>query len=301
MARSPTVSGRRPLPIAAVSDLLEIPIPTIRSWERRYGFPSPTRTDGRHRRYEQVEIDQLRGVRDAIMQGYGAREAVALVREGRSHGASAIPYVEALLRSAMDLDPSASRAVLLESADDLGVEGAIVRVAIPAMQEVGSRWRAGACDAANEHEMTEVVRRWLARELALADPPTRPRPVVLACGPKELHCVGLEAFAVILARRGWPLIVLGALTPVASLRKAVQDADAAAAVVVAQRGLNRRSTAEALRAIRPLLGRASCYAGGAFATPAARKDVSGTYLGPDLIEASTILASVAEASRIGSG
>ncbi|HEX6131851.1 MAG TPA: MerR family DNA-binding transcriptional regulator, partial [Actinomycetota bacterium] len=45
------------LTIAAVSELLDIPIPTIRSWERRYGFPTPARTGGRHRRYGPAEAE----------------------------------------------------------------------------------------------------------------------------------------------------------------------------------------------------------------------------------------------------
>ena len=52
------------MPIAAVSSLLGIPVPTIRSWERRYGFPVPSRTQGQHRRYTVEEVDQLRKLRD---------------------------------------------------------------------------------------------------------------------------------------------------------------------------------------------------------------------------------------------
>jgi DNA-binding transcriptional MerR regulator len=54
------------LTIATVSELLDIPIPTIRSWERRYGFPTPVRTQGKHRRYSVAEADQLRLLRDVI-------------------------------------------------------------------------------------------------------------------------------------------------------------------------------------------------------------------------------------------
>ena len=68
------------MPIASVSSLLGIPIPTIRSWERRYGFPVPSRTLGQHRRYSLDEIDQLRMVRDEITRGHNAREAVDVVR-----------------------------------------------------------------------------------------------------------------------------------------------------------------------------------------------------------------------------
>ena len=66
--------------IAAVSSLLGIPVPTIRSWERRYGFPVPARTQGKHRRYSVDEIDQLRMMRDEITRGHSAREAVDIVQ-----------------------------------------------------------------------------------------------------------------------------------------------------------------------------------------------------------------------------
>ena len=44
--------------IATVSKLLGVPVPTIRSWERRYDFPAPPRTDGLHRRYGDV-VDRI--------------------------------------------------------------------------------------------------------------------------------------------------------------------------------------------------------------------------------------------------
>src|SRR4051812_44897471 len=53
-------TGIRPVPqqpevgtgltIQAVSQLLDVPAPTIRSWERRYGVPPTSRSQGGHRR-----------------------------------------------------------------------------------------------------------------------------------------------------------------------------------------------------------------------------------------------------------
>ena len=34
-----------------VADATGVPASTIRAWETRYGWPSPARTSGRHRRY----------------------------------------------------------------------------------------------------------------------------------------------------------------------------------------------------------------------------------------------------------
>ncbi len=306
-ARSIRDAATRPanqLAIAAVSDMLDIPIPTIRSWERRYGFPAPARTRGRHRRYSIQDVEQLRTLRDTITLGYAAGEAVVIVRAGPVHVPARRPAIDALLKSAMDLDPTTARSVLHEATTTLGVEPTIVEVALPALQEVGSRWKVGACDAANEHVMTDTVRAWFARLATLAPPPTRQHPIVLSCGPKELHSAGLEAFGVIIARRGWPTLTLGALTPVQALRGTVVKSAAAAAVVVAQRGVNRRSTIESLEAIHGFLGRSTFYAGGAFATPTSRRDVPGTYLGTDLVEAASIVEAVTHQSgrsTIGAG
>lgn len=275
--------------IAAVSEKLRIPIPTIRSWERRYGFASPPRTHGRHRRYTSTEVKQLRALRDAIAAGHSAREAVEMLREGGAPASARRPEVDALLKAAMDLDPNEARTILIGAAESLGVEVAAVEVALPALQEVGTRWKTGTCDVANEHLMTEAVRAWLARLLTLAPAPARQAPVVLSCGPKELHSAGLEAFGLILARRGWSVLLLGALTPVDSLVRAVTDTRAPAAVVVAQRSVNRRSTLESIEAIDGLVGLRAFYAGSAFASPVSRRGVPGTYLGTDLLGAADVM------------
>src|SRR4051812_27451518 len=69
-------TGSSRLTISSVSSLLGVPVPTLRSWERRYGFPSPARTNGRHRRYAMDEVELLRALRDEITRGHPAREAV---------------------------------------------------------------------------------------------------------------------------------------------------------------------------------------------------------------------------------
>lgn len=273
------------LTISAVSSNLGIPVPTIRSWERRYDFPAPGRTRGKHRRYTRREVDLLRQLRDEITRGHPARLAVELIRSRGTAGVPRTRYLDDFLGSAMRLDPGGLRGVLDGAAEALGVETAIRDVALPVMRELGSRWASGDCDIAHEHLATEAVRVWLARQSAMAPPPFRPRPLVLACGPKDLHSIGLEAFGVLLARRGWSTRILGALTPTASLLAATRAAEAAGAVVTSQRNVTRRSAVEAISALTAVPGVSAFYAGDAFATPAARRDVPGVYLGPDIVGA----------------
>jgi DNA-binding transcriptional MerR regulator len=277
------------LAIAAVSELLEVPIPTIRSWERRYGFPTPVRTRGKHRRYSIAEADQLRMLRDEIARGHPTKEAVELVRRASQQTVPRHELFERFLRLAMRMDPTGLRETLQEAADTLGVEQAIRDVALPAMREMGSRWKAGVCDTAHEHLATEAVRAWLARLSTLAPPPFRPSALVLACGPKDLHSIGLEAFGVILARRGWSVRSLGALTPVEALVVATRVVGARGAVVTSQRSVTRRAAVEALAAVDAVPGVRPFYAGMAFAPSSARRDIPGTYLGQDILEGAIVL------------
>jgi methanogenic corrinoid protein MtbC1 len=191
----------------------------------------------------------------------------------------------------MSLDIALLRAELDAAAERLGVEDTIRRVILPAMREIGSRWKAGRCDVGREHLATEGVRSWLARQASLAPTPFRPHPIVLACGPQDLHTIGLEAFALILARRGWPCRVLGARTPTDALVSTVQEVGAVGAVVTAQRAVTRTSAAAAVQAADALPGVRAFYAGDAFVAPASRKGLPGTYLGEDLVQAAVVVDS----------
>jgi MerR family transcriptional regulator, light-induced transcriptional regulator len=287
----PQRSSDAGVPIATVSRTLDIPVPTIRSWERRYGFPSPPRTWGRHRRYTAQEIEQLRQLRDLITRGHPARDAAARLSAAPARVGDG-ELLEAMVDGAVHLDSEMIRSALDRSAERLGVEGAIRDVLFPAMHEIGKRWKAGTCNVEQEHLATGSVRAWLARQAAMTPPPFRADPVVLACGPKDLHTIGLEAFAVVLARRGWPCRVLGAITPATALVATVHAVRAVAAVVTAQRSVTRRAAIESLGAVDAVPGVEAFYAGGAFVAPSARGDVPGTYLGEDVVLAAEVLEDV---------
>jgi DNA-binding transcriptional MerR regulator len=273
--------------------MLGIPVPTIRSWERRYGFPAPARTGGRHRRYGAHEVAALREVRDRITRGERAGHAIRSVQaEGPRDERPTDPALDAFGTAAATLDQRALHDVLRDAEARLGTDRAIVEVALPGMRAVGTSWHAGELDVAAEHAATTTVRAWLAGLLPRRVPPLGP-PVVLACPRGEQHTLGLEALDVLLARRGVATLLLGANTPTHSLADAVRSARARVAVVTAHRAVVRRPAIEALGELARLR-RAPYYAGNAFATPRSRADAPGTYLGEDLLDAMEI---VCEATR----
>jgi len=64
---------------------------TLRSWERRYGFPSPARSAGGHRQYLLAEVESLRL---ALGETHNVSSAIALARE-RGEGPSSSTRVAA--------------------------------------------------------------------------------------------------------------------------------------------------------------------------------------------------------------
>lgn len=51
--------GARWRSIGEVAELIGVSVMTIRSWERRYGWPRPARTHGSHRRYSEDDVRRL--------------------------------------------------------------------------------------------------------------------------------------------------------------------------------------------------------------------------------------------------
>jgi methanogenic corrinoid protein MtbC1 len=277
------------LPIHEVSRLLGVPAPTLRAWELRYGIPAAPRTAGGHRRYSTDAVAQVRLMRDEIARGRRASEAARQVLALMDQTGPARELVDSLLAASTQMEPGAVVAVLDRAADELGLPAAMDEVLMPAMRQVGQWWETGRCDVAQEHLTSEAARGWLSRLSAFAPAPVRRNPVVLACGPRDLHTLGLETLGVLLAYDGWSCRVLGARTPADTLVTAARATSAAAVVVVSHLSVGRRPAIEAIRAVANS-GIEVFYAGNAFLFSRARDRVPGTYLGESLAVAAEVLS-----------
>lgn len=71
--------------IAAAASILGVSTNTLRSWERRYGFPNPLRSSGGHRRYALQEIHTLR---QTLAETRDISAAAALARTRGAKAAS---------------------------------------------------------------------------------------------------------------------------------------------------------------------------------------------------------------------
>lgn len=179
--------------IKEAGELLQVPTPTLRSWERRYGLPTTARSVGGHRRYTFAALNQMRLMRDEIAIGRPAADSARWVRGLLDETNPARERIDAIMAASTTMDSAAIVGLLEQARTDLGLATAIDEVLLPAVRQVGTWWEAGLCDVGQEHFTTEVVRGWLARMITLAPPAESESWVLLAVGPRDLHTVGSNA------------------------------------------------------------------------------------------------------------
>ena len=66
--------------INAAAEMLGVSPSTLRSWERRLGYPQPHRTPGNHRLYE---LDEVEALREALRETHNISSAVEVARRAR--------------------------------------------------------------------------------------------------------------------------------------------------------------------------------------------------------------------------
>jgi len=94
--------------IATLDDLTEIPVTTLRFWEKTYRLVEPVRTEGGHRLYSDTDIERLSWIKARIDSGLQARAAhrlLALELDKAPHETIAEPAREAGLILFATRDP----------------------------------------------------------------------------------------------------------------------------------------------------------------------------------------------------
>jgi MerR family transcriptional regulator, light-induced transcriptional regulator len=187
--------------INAAAEILGVSTSTLRSWERRLGYPEPRRTPGNHRLYELTDLEALR---EALRETGNISSAVDIARR-RGRG----PASPARLLSAFDrFDEVAADRELEESLAVRSVERTVGEVLLPAL-EMAERRPNG--EAELEHACRWAT-GWLHGARRLAPAASRPEGVLLLDSGSRLgvEAVYVQALELSLRRAGLRVLVLSA-------------------------------------------------------------------------------------------
>ena len=203
----------------------------LRAWERRYELLHPIRTEGGFRLYTDDDAERVERMKRALGEGFSAAEAArrALTQE-RSVERALDGAAERLVAAAHAYDEAIVHAILDEAFSGFSLETVLRDLVLPVLREIGAEWERGELEVGQEHFASNLVR---GRLLALARLWGRGGGplAILACVPGERHDMGLIAFGLVLRSHGWRILFLGADTPLATLRRAVETTDPRLVVV----------------------------------------------------------------------
>ncbi len=279
---------------------------TLRAWERRYGLPKPGRSAGKHRLYSQRDIDTIKWLKARQGEGMSISNAVELwlnleaegsdpllMTEYGSPSTAAAPIPPTHGRGLDELkaswvsacsafDESASARILSEAFALYAVEDVCLQLILNGMRQVGQGWYEGDVAVEQEHFASAIAKRQLEALVSAAPAPTRTEKILVGAAPGELHDLALLMITVLLRRRGWDVIYLGANVPLESYRTVLDPSRFALAIISAE----QLFTAGHLHGIAQLAQDANfplLYGGRIFRElPELQNRIPGHYLGEQL-------------------
>jgi MerR family transcriptional regulator, light-induced transcriptional regulator len=178
----------RYLKTSEAATLLNVSANTLRGWERRFDFPKPQRSPGKHRMYMYRELAVLR---DALQDGLSVSSAVSRAR-------ARLAAHDRPLSAALGYYDRERADAAIEAALGLcSIERSVEEVLLPALEQI---IREHTVDSAAWAFAAHWGSDWLRRATRLAPPPFRPLSILLGdasrdeLDPDAPHIRALELF-----------------------------------------------------------------------------------------------------------
>jgi len=233
----------RTLKTSEAASFLNVSANTLRSWERRFGFPRPMRSPGQHRLYTYGDITALR---DALLAGLSISSAVGVARDGLRSGTNA------LLGALAGFDASSADEVMESTLAFRSIERSVEEVMLPALEHVGERHGA---DSAPGAFAARWAGDWLRRALRLSQTSGQRPSIVIGDASRDefdRDAVYIRALELVCARSGPGVLCL----PVRGLGSITQAVAASrpSAIVIAGRHATDDEVARWAYAVRSAAG-----------------------------------------------
>lgn len=256
-----------PLSIGMLSAATGVPVDTLRTWERRYGFPAPVaRTEGSHRRYAADTVEVIRLVLRALELGYRASAVVGLGADALRQLIQQAPGAGVAQEPARDEHVRIDRWLALTErfeADALSREFQRGLAEMPVLEflercmgpffvSIGEAWSEGRLRVSHEHFASEAAREFMSghwRRLGERPPDPGQPTLVLATPPHERHVLGLHMAAWVVALAGAQVAFLGADTPMNEVAFAVERHGATGVALSVASGYDADHLERELRAL----------------------------------------------------
>lgn len=205
------------LTVGKVADELGIPIPTLRTWDRRYGVGPSVRTPGGHRRYSRNDLERVRRLKEIIDAGVAPVVAAQIVSEVLVPNEVEVDATRRIIEATKALDSQTITEIIDGAVRASGLVRAWDMVMAPALVRIGDAWEGGIVGVEHEHLLSSRVLQFLRGQTRTVTA-QKTGTVLLASAPEEQHKLPIVALEAALADRGVASLELGSRLPSEALQ-----------------------------------------------------------------------------------
>lgn len=308
---------------------------TLRAWERRYGLPSPERTPSGHRLYSKRDIGILKWLLARQQEGLSISRAVVLWQRLEEEGVDPIDpnepnnlplgnlnpesssigtdniglsklsqtgHIQELrkqwISACLVFDESQAEQVLASAFSLFDTETVCLELLFKGISEIGVGWSEGRVTAQQEHFASALATRRLHSLHNGTPAPTRPGKILMGCPPDEEHVFSSILLSLLLRRRGWNILFLGANIPLENLSDTVTTVQPDLVILIAQQ-LHTAGTLLEMGEALVQTNTPLAFGGAVFVrSPDLQQCISGHYLGDQIENAVSIVEQVMASPRI---
>lgn len=224
---------------------------TLRAWERRYGLPVPERTAGGHRLYSQHDIETIKWLMARQGEGLSISRAVDMWNEqiasgtdplaGSAQLALTAPSAGTLdtirsewITACLAFKETQAEQILNQAFALYPTEVVCMGIIQRGLTEIGDKWYLNEATVQQEHFASALALRRLDALIAAAPQPNRTQTVLIGCTPGESHVFSALLLTLLLRRRGYPVIYLGADVPLLQFDETIQLVKPALVILTTQ-------------------------------------------------------------------
>ncbi|WP_249869507.1 MerR family transcriptional regulator [Oceanobacillus saliphilus] len=224
--------------IKAVSKILDMPTVTIRSWETRYHAITPERTASGHRVYTEDNINDLKWLKKQVHEnGMKVSQAVKQLHaikekqgniptlQGKHAEGNYQTQIEELYDTVRHMDSVRCHSLLDLCFSQFHYRTVFYEIIGPLMFKVGNAQEKGELHIAQEHMISNIVLQRFTNFFRVFETSSTLPKVMALCPQGENRQIGLLLFTLFLKENGYPVIYVGADTPLKGLDKLVKEKD----------------------------------------------------------------------------
>ncbi len=212
---------RKHFNIGYLSEIIDIPASTLRTWERRYHLFTPSRSAKGHRQYSASDVKLAQILKILLDQGTGVREAVKQARiamfgrQAQSENQQNIwgRFLAESIVAIDNFDAANLGRTFNRAFADYPEEVVMRRLVVPIFDYLGDNWDKNPAGIAEEHFATAFFISRLSSiynsKFIIADGIS----LICCCLPGERHEMGLLLFCLTLFDQGYKPIYFGADMP----------------------------------------------------------------------------------------